>query len=250
MQMINTPYFYKIKKTSDKRVVRYEGIKGSFLDIFKKTIVFHKNFAKEVIVFLDDLELIKDVDKKYKIWFELNEKNLYFLEKKDLDQKSMVFIDSAYFRDLFFVFDMLMGKNVDIFLEYDLFKLLKKEDILRVLEDKKLFKKIKNIHQIFVKNDDIWDVFFEKYPKYFYIDKGKVYLSKRWQKRDRFLFTLDLLDKDKEFIEDLKNYHKEIFLKDYECAYCEHFSFCKGFFKFEDKDNKCLLDNFFLKEAA
>jgi len=82
----------------------------------------------------------------------------------------------------------------------------------------------------------------DKLDSFRYItNDGLVTISKRWDKRGKYLYKLHEKSSEDDFnlSKELEEYEQNLFVKNLECAMCESFEFCKAYLRYEDAEYDC-----------
>ncbi len=264
---VNLPQNIKLSIDSEKKVVRLDKFSNivSFKSKLDKTIEFYSKNTKFIYFYLSDFSILKTLyNLKYKrlnIVFNLNEKNLKLLkEYKDFLKyfRLTAILDSVIKPDeIVMIVKFLHSMGVKSEITYDLFKTISKEDLENITNEIILNKElVKSVEPLFSFTNYIyrkkskkpidktlWDLFKDKIDRFSYITRdGYVTISKRWDKRSRYLFNLDEANQTQnssELYKELDAYEQNLFFKNLECAMCESYEICGAYLKFEDSKYDC-----------
>jgi len=264
---INLPQNIKFNKQSFVKVVRIESFKNikEFKNSIDKTLEFYSKNTNKVYFHLKDLNILKTLDnlmyKNLNISFDVNIKNIEFLKTHESllkNHKLKASLDSTIkTKELVNAVKFLAKKGIKSEISYDLFKKLDKDDLENITQNLILDKSFTKFSEPFFgfvnyiyekkakKNPSVtlWELFKDKEEEFYYINQnGDTTISKRWDKRGKYLFNIDdsiEKKKESELLKSLKSYDENLFFENLDCAMCDRYEFCKAYLKFENNSYDC-----------
>ncbi len=264
---INLPQSIKLSTQSNRKVVRVGSVENivSFKSMIDKTIEFYAQNTHELYLYLSDFSALRELNnlryRNLNIIFDVNEKNIKLLKEfKDFLPKFRfkAVLDTTVKPDeISSVVKFLSFLGVKSEITYDLFKTIDEKQMKQITDEIVLNTQIlKDVepffsftHYIYTKKmkkeikHTLWDVFKDNIERFSYItNDGYVTISKRWDKRSRYLFNLDEgkeKEMDSELYKELNSYEQNLFFKNLECAMCGSYEFCGAYLKLEDGNYNC-----------
>ncbi len=264
---INLPMDTKLDVSSYLKIVRVSNFKdiSSFKNSIDNTIKFYGKNTKRLYFYLEDLEILKTLyNLKYKnmfMLFDVNTKNISLVkEYKEIlgSFYTKALLDSIIKpSEVVDIVKFLAKYNIRSEISYDLFKKLDSKNFENItkelLLDKKYVKYVEPFfsfaNYVYEKNikksskHTLWEIFKDELNGFLYINKDSdVAVSKRWDKRGKYLYNLD--DKEQSIkksplYQELKSYDENLFFENLECAMCDKYELCKAYLKFENKEYDC-----------
>ena len=273
---INLPVELKLDVESNSKVVRVDSLKNivSFKSQIDKTIGFYSRNTKVLYFYLSDFSLLKTLNnlryKNLNIIFDINIKNITLLkEYKEFIRNFNLtaILDSGVKpQEIVSVVKFLSFLSVKSFITYDLFKTIDKKEMKNITKEivlnpefvkdvEPFFSFVNYVYKKKIKkeiDESLWSSFKDKLEEFLYITSdGFVTVSKRWDKRSRYLYNLDESKErryESELYKELDSYEQNLFFKNLECAMCESFEYCGAYLKFEDGKYNCTPFQTLLKE--
>jgi MoaA/NifB/PqqE/SkfB family radical SAM enzyme len=273
---INLPINTKLDVESNSKVVRVDSLKNivSFKSQIDKTIGFYSRNTKVLYFYLSDFSLLKTLNnlryKNLNIIFDLNIKNITLLKEYKEFIKNFnltAILDSGVkHQEIVSVVKFLSFLGVKSFVTYDLFKTIDEKEMKNITKEivlnpefvkdvEPFFSFVNYVYKKKIKkeiDESLWSSFKDKLEEFSYITSdGFVTVSKRWDKRSRYLYNLDEPKErrhESELYKELDSYEQNLFFKNLECAMCESFEYCGAYLKFEDGKYNCTPFQTMLKE--
>ena len=264
---INLPQNIRFNKQSFVKIVRIDGFKNikEFKNYIDKTLEFYSKNTNKIYFHLKDLNILKTLDnlmyRNLNISFDVNIKNIEFLKthKSLLKNHSLkASLDSTIkTKELVDVVKFLAKKQIKSEISYDLFKKLDEDDFKNITNklilDKSFTKSsdpffgfVNHIYEKKAKKNSsltLWELFKDKEGEFYYINQnGDTTISKRWDKRGKYLFNIDDSVEQKEsseLLKSLKSYDENLFFENLDCAMCDRYEFCKAYLRFENSTYDC-----------
>ena len=267
LQEINFPYSIELNFKSKSKVIRISKIDdiAKLKKIIENSLNIYAKNTKSISFYFEDLSMIKKLKniniKKLNIFFDVTVSNLFFIYKNKnlLDDFYLTAlfdkdIKNSDIANLIIIFKNLNIKSFiypSLFMKIDknsmqelLERVILKPDIVENVEpfytmasyifEKKTLKK----HKI-----NLWTTFKEEFKKYLYLDHKNISLSKEFIEKGKYFtkienFSINNLQQN-DFLKEYEDFEMELFYKHMDCATCQRYEFCKGYFRYKDEDYKC-----------
>jgi len=273
---IDLPQNIKLDVPSYAKVIRVSKANNivSFKSMMDKSIRFYSKNTKVLYFYLSDLSILKTLDNlRYRglnIIFDVNVKNITLLkEYKDILKNfnlTAILDSSVRPQEIVSVVEFLSMLGIKSSITFDLFKTIDNKEMKNItkkivlnpnlVKDVEPFYSFVNyIYEKKIKKDitrTLWQTFKDQLDEFSYVtNDGFVTLSKRWDKRSKYLYNLEEPKEKRhtsEFYKKIDSYEQNLFFKNLECAMCESFEYCGAYLKFEDGGFDCTSFQTMLKD--